>query len=204
MAATRLNIPNTLTALRIAALPVFGWLWLQGSTAALWVMGAAAFTDLFDGLLARKLNQQTALGARLDPVADKLFVFVSLLVALWRGAAPLWFVETIVGRDAVMALGAIAVMRIDPAYYKGTVWKPTFLGKFASSSVAFVCGMIALEDLVLPGNTLGWILTALMAGCGVLVVATLLQYAVTAIRGLRAAKAERERASAGGEGDAPK
>lgn len=79
-----LNIPNTLTLIRIAFIPViivmfylpFEW----ARPVSAWVYFVACITDLFDGYLARKLNQQSKLGAFLDPVADKLIVAVALIL----------------------------------------------------------------------------------------------------------------------------
>ena len=79
-----MNIPNYLTLIRIALVPVFVAVYympVEGHhlIAAL-VFAAAAITDWFDGYLARYLNQATRLGAFLDPVADKLMVAVALVV----------------------------------------------------------------------------------------------------------------------------
>ena len=79
-----LNIPNILTGFRIFLIPVFVLFYYLPVT---WAAPAAAFifllasiTDILDGYLARKLNQQTAFGAFLDPVADKIMVAVSLVM----------------------------------------------------------------------------------------------------------------------------
>lgn len=79
-----LNIPNILTLLRIAMIPVIALMfylpyeWARPASA--WIFGAAAITDWFDGYLARRWNQMSALGAFLDPVADKLIVAVALVL----------------------------------------------------------------------------------------------------------------------------
>ena len=78
------NIPNALTSLRILLVPVFvlffylpvSW----SNEAATLVFIVAAVTDWFDGYLARKLNQMSAFGAFLDPVADKIMVAVALVL----------------------------------------------------------------------------------------------------------------------------
>ncbi|MBI2994349.1 MAG: CDP-diacylglycerol--glycerol-3-phosphate 3-phosphatidyltransferase [Gammaproteobacteria bacterium] len=83
-----MNIPNTLTLLRIVLIPVFvlfyclpvAWNYL----AACFIFTFAAFTDLLDGYLARKLNQTSRLGAFLDPVADKLMVAVVLVLLVHK------------------------------------------------------------------------------------------------------------------------
>ena len=83
-----MNIPNTLTLIRIALVPAFVAVFLlpyQWSYAASAVIFAiAGITDGLDGYLARKLNQTTKLGAFLDPVADKLMVAVALVFLVYR------------------------------------------------------------------------------------------------------------------------
>lgn len=79
-----LNIPNILTGFRIFLIPIFVLLYYLpvtwASASAAFVFCLAGVTDALDGYLARKLNQQTAFGAFLDPVADKIMVAVSLVM----------------------------------------------------------------------------------------------------------------------------
>lgn len=79
-----LNIPNILTAFRIILIPVFVLLYYLPVTwsapAAAFIFWLAGITDILDGYLARRLNQQTKFGAFLDPVADKIMVAVSLVM----------------------------------------------------------------------------------------------------------------------------
>lgn len=79
-----LNIPNILTGFRIFLIPVFVVLFYLptewSGAAAAFVFWLAGITDLLDGYLARRLNQQTTFGAFLDPVADKIMVAVSLVM----------------------------------------------------------------------------------------------------------------------------
>jgi CDP-diacylglycerol--glycerol-3-phosphate 3-phosphatidyltransferase/cardiolipin synthase len=110
-----LNVPNLLTWLRILMIPVVIGVfyapdaWLSGwqrNLIATAVFAAAAVTDWLDGYLARRLNQQSAFGAFLDPVADKLMIAAALivLVELERASAIIAFV--IIGREI-----AISAMR---------------------------------------------------------------------------------------------
>jgi CDP-diacylglycerol--glycerol-3-phosphate 3-phosphatidyltransferase len=106
-----MNIPNSLTLLRIAMIPVFvlvfylpfGW----SNEAACVIFVIAALTDLLDGYLARKLGQISQLGAFLDPVADKLMVAVVLVLLVERDSSLLLTLPAavIIGREiAVSAL----------------------------------------------------------------------------------------------------
>jgi CDP-diacylglycerol--glycerol-3-phosphate 3-phosphatidyltransferase len=109
----QLNIPNILTWLRIAAIPLFvavlyfpDWGWLsahQANVAATTIFIAAAITDWFDGYLARKLNQMSAFGAFLDPVADKLMVAAALIVLTELGRVEAVVALIIVGREITIS-----------------------------------------------------------------------------------------------------
>jgi CDP-diacylglycerol--glycerol-3-phosphate 3-phosphatidyltransferase len=89
-----MNIPNTITTSRIILIPVFiaafympyDW----ASALATFIFCLAAVTDWFDGYLARKLNQQSALGAFIDPLADKLMVITALLIILAKHPESNW------------------------------------------------------------------------------------------------------------------
>lgn len=86
------NIPNTLTLMRIALVPVFVLFFYMPAQwtfmAAALVFMAAAITDWFDGYLARRLNQTSAFGAFLDPVADKFMVAVALILLVDKNPTP--------------------------------------------------------------------------------------------------------------------
>jgi cardiolipin synthase len=74
---------------------------------AAWLFVLAGISDFLDGFLARRLGQETALGAWLDPVADKVLL-VGLFFALsWQGVFPLWFIMLVIGRDAAIVSGVL-------------------------------------------------------------------------------------------------
>src|ERR1019366_7184626 len=108
------NIPNLLTWLRIVLIPMFvgifyfekSWVSLPNQNlVATVIFTLAALTDWFDGWLARKLHQTSALGAFLDPVADKLMVAAALIVLLYLGRIHAIVALIIIGRElAVSAL----------------------------------------------------------------------------------------------------
>src|SRR3954467_15683562 len=108
------NIPNLLTWLRIVLIPLFvgifyfekSWVSLPNQNlVATVIFTVAAITDWFDGWLARKLNQTSAFGAFLDPVADKLMVAAALVMLVKLGRADALLAFVIIGREiAITAL----------------------------------------------------------------------------------------------------
>lgn len=99
------TVPNMLSFLRLAAIPVFTWLIISGhDLPAVILLAVSAGTDWFDGYLARRLKQRTKLGTQLDPVTDRLYILASILALLVRGIVPWWFVVILVGRDVMLLL----------------------------------------------------------------------------------------------------
>lgn len=104
-----LTVPNILTLLRLALVPVVGYLLAVESYGwALWLFLVAALTDLLDGYIARRFKLVSKLGATLDPVADKLNVLVVTVLLAWQALIPFWLALAIVARDVVIAGGAVA------------------------------------------------------------------------------------------------
>jgi cardiolipin synthase len=101
-----LTVPNLLSALRLAGVPLFLWLLLgpQADVAALVVLAVASFTDWLDGVLARRLGQYSRLGELLDPAADRLYILAALIGLVLRDIIPWWLAALLIGRDLVLAL----------------------------------------------------------------------------------------------------
>jgi cardiolipin synthase len=111
MASRILTVPNQLTFLRLGFLPFFIVLILYGHYAwALLILVFAALTDGMDGLLARSLNQKSALGAYLDPIADKLLLSSSFLVLAIEGQVPRWLTILVLGRDMLILITAVVIL----------------------------------------------------------------------------------------------
>lgn len=166
-----LNLPNLITLLRLAAVPVVVWLILQQRwEAACWVFLAAAVSDGIDGLLARWLNQMTQLGAALDTVADKALGVVTLVMLTQVGAIPLWVTLAILVRDSIIVLGALS--------YRGLAGHleihPTWLGK-THVFAEFVLLALVLANLGQMLRVEPW-LTALFAATFVIAVISGVQY----------------------------
>ena len=107
MAAAMLNIPNTLTLIRIFLIPVMVLVYYLpitwGHFAAAAIFAIAGVTDWLDGYLARTLQQTSALGAFLDPVADKFLVCASLLILVHLDRVNVFVALIIVGREIAIS-----------------------------------------------------------------------------------------------------
>ena len=101
-----LTVPNILSAVRLALVPVFLWLLLVADANA-WAVAVLMFTgfsDWADGKIARLVdNQSSRLGELLDPFVDRIYMVVVPVAMAIHGSLPWWIVATLIGRDAVLA-----------------------------------------------------------------------------------------------------
>ena len=98
------TLPNLLSLLRLALVPVFLVLIVTGhSISAFLVLAVASITDWLDGYLARRLNQVTRIGALLDPAADRLYIFATLVGLASIGSIPVWLPVVVISRDVLLA-----------------------------------------------------------------------------------------------------
>jgi len=105
--------------------------------AAFWVFVAAGISDALDGFIAKTFNQQTDLGAILDPIADKVLlngVYISLALL---GHLPLWLAVLVVSRDVLIVLGVILIRRRDPVFRV----RPLKTGKLNTFAQIFLAAM---------------------------------------------------------------
>ena len=171
------NVPNALTALRIALVPVFGWLLLHDGGDSEWwrvaafaVFAIAMATDKVDGDLARKHDLVTDFGKIADPIADKAitgmaFIGLSIIGALWW-----WVTILVLVREWSVTLLRLSVMRdvVIPASQSGKV--KTTLQALALG--AFVLPLRELDGaLAVPGEVLWWV-AAVFMGAAVLLTLT--------------------------------
>lgn len=99
------TVPNLLSLLRLALVPVFLVLILNGfNWQAVVVLAVASLTDYLDGYFARKLNQTTRLGQLLDPAADRLYIFATLIGLSVMGYVPAWLAVVVISRDLLLLL----------------------------------------------------------------------------------------------------
>ncbi len=121
-----MNIPNTLTIIRILSIPVFVICLLYDRLViALFIFIGAGITDGLDGLIARVFRQRTTIGTYLDPIADKLLLTTAFIVLAILGSIPSWLTVIVIARDVIIALGILVLFltshRVDV--------KPVMIGK---------------------------------------------------------------------------
>lgn len=107
------TVPNLLSVLRLLGVPLFLWLLLgpQADGWAVLVVAVSGFTDWADGVLARRLGQQSRVGALLDPLADRLYILATLVGLILRDIIPIWLAALIVGRDVVLGVALVLLRR---------------------------------------------------------------------------------------------
>jgi cardiolipin synthase len=100
------TIPNGLSVLRLLGVPLFLWLMLgpHADVLAIIVLAVSGFTDWLDGVLARKLNQQSKFGALLDPLADRLYILATLIGLVLRHIIPVELAAVLLLRDLLLLL----------------------------------------------------------------------------------------------------
>lgn len=150
------TIPNVLSLIRLALVPLFLVLILLGeNVAALGVLVVSSLTDFLDGVLARRLNQVTRLGQLLDPAADRLFIFATLIGLAVVGAMPWWLAAVIVARDAVLLV--LGVILANLGYGPLPVHR---LGKMATFCLFYAIPLLmigrAFPVVAFVSDPLGW------------------------------------------------
>ena len=151
-----LTVPNVLSFLRLALVPVFLSLLVAGADAwALLVLAVSSLTDFLDGWIARRFNQITRLGQLLDPAADRLYIFAALIGLAWRDLVPWWIVAVVVGRD-VFLLG-LGIVLANHGFGPLPVHQ---LGKVATFCLFYALPMImlgqAFPELAWWSQPVGW------------------------------------------------
>ena len=164
VAAPLRQLPNALTLLRFAAIPLFVVLYVDAGDGPAWAAGivfaAAAATDQLDGWLARRWHVESAFGKVADPLADRLMIGVAV-VLLWADGRLPWPAAVIVlGRDLLLVIGYKLVVP------RGYDFNVSFLGKLATWILYF-----ALTCLIVTRKGTDWPLALFWIGVGFAVVA---------------------------------
>lgn len=142
------TVPNILSFLRLAGVPLFLWLLLgpKADLLALIVLVVAGLSDWLDGKLARWLNQGSRLGALLDPAADRLYILATLIAFLLRDIVPWWVVAVLVGREVVLGLAVLALRRLGYGPFE-----VHYIGKAATFCLMYAFPLLLLTDGTITG-----------------------------------------------------
>ncbi|MDN4175731.1 CDP-alcohol phosphatidyltransferase family protein [Nocardioides sp. SOB77] len=151
------TLPNGLSMLRLAGVPLFLWLVL-GPEADVWalvVLMASGATDWLDGYLARKWDQVTVLGQALDPIADRLYILAAVVGLAMRDVIPWWLAVSLPLRDVLLWV-LVPLLRT-----RGYTALPVhFLGKAATFNLLYAFPLLFLGDgdgtVAALAQVLGW------------------------------------------------
>jgi cardiolipin synthase len=149
------TVPNALTLVRLLLIPVFLFASFRGMfTAALVLFVTAAVTDIFDGMIARRFNQRSRLGAILDPAADKIglvcgYLYYTLSPNLPVVRIPGWLTFVVFIRDFLIMV--FAYLMYTRVRVKG--FPPSWLGKISTLLQAFTLGMVICVNALAPKLT---------------------------------------------------
>jgi CDP-diacylglycerol--glycerol-3-phosphate 3-phosphatidyltransferase len=193
------NVPNALTALRIAMVPVFGWALLHdGGDSEGWrwlacvLFGVAMITDKIDGDIARKHNLETNFGKIADPIADKAitgmaFIGLSVIGALWW-----WVTILVLVREWSVTFARLSIARqvVMAARQSGKV-------KTMAQAIALAGFVAPFKDLGgrwdVPGDIVWWVSAILMGVAVILTVTSGLAFVRDVVRQRRTADADGQR-----------
>jgi cardiolipin synthase len=152
-----LTIPNVISIIRLAGVPLFLWLVLvpEADGWALAVLFVSGLSDYADGYLARRLDQASKVGEILDPVADRLYILSTVIGLAARGIIPWWVAALLPARDAFLWC-LVPFLRT-----RGYSSLPVhFLGKAATANLLYAFPLLLLGDaagtLPLLAKVFGW------------------------------------------------
>ena len=167
-----MNVPNTLTVLRVIMIPFFVLFMLGDITSvdkyiALGIFIAASLTDTLDGYLARKNNQVTNFGKFMDPLADKLLVGAAMICLVEMGRLPAWIVIVIISREFIIS--GFRLIASD----NGIVIAASYWGKFKT---VFQMAMIIVLIAAFEGSVFAVVEQILIWVSLILTIVSLVDY----------------------------
>jgi cardiolipin synthase len=137
-----LTIPNVLSFARLGSVPIFVWLFVSGHENAGWLLYAiGAWSDFFDGYIARKTNQVSELGKILDPVADRVLIVALVIALVARDILPWPLAVAITARDVLIVAFAPLLERRGMARIA-----VNFTGKSATAALLTGLSLLAYSE----------------------------------------------------------
>jgi len=172
------TVPNQITLLRLGFLPIFlSLISYEHYKWALLVLVVSGLTDLFDGWLARRLNQRSSLGAYLDPIADKLLLSSSFVILAYKQKIAWWPTIIVLSRDILILVVAIVIILISG--YRP--FPPSIFGKlttFFEIALVFTVVLVAAY----PSVNLGPAIHPLMYAVAAIATFSAFHYSFTVTR----------------------
>ena len=139
------TVPNIISILRLAAVPVFVWLLIGENRplAAAALLGVLGATDWVDGWIARRFNQVSELGKVLDPTADRIMFLVAVFTMMIDESVAVWFGVLTLVREGVVAIAALILGALG-----ARALKVTWVGKTSSFGLMFAFPLFLLSTAV--------------------------------------------------------
>jgi cardiolipin synthase (CMP-forming) len=176
------TVPNQITILRLGFLPFFLILIsYEQYRWALAVLVVAGLSDAIDGILARKLNQRSAIGAFLDPIADKLLLSSSFVVLAFKKQIAWWLTIIVLSRDVLILIVAAVIILISG--YRP--FPPSLLGK-GTTMFQIILVFTVVLDAAYPMSALTAVNTGLIYLVAALAIVSGFHYSVAIARRLSA------------------
>jgi cardiolipin synthase len=174
------TVPNQITLLRLGFLPIFLILIsYEHYRWALAVLVVAGLSDGIDGLLARKLNQRSSLGAYLDPIADKLLLSSSFVILAFKKEIAWWLTIIVLSRDVLILVVAVVIILI----WGYRPFPPSLLGKMTTFFQIVLVFTVVL-GAAYPYALLGSIKQILIYLVAALATVSAFQYSISIARRL--------------------
>ena len=181
------NIPNALTMLRLVLIPVFVVVFFntpreQDKVAAFIIFAVASITDMFDGMLARKLNQITDFGKLFDPLADKVMVVTAMVCQAIIGVFPWVAIIIVAAKELVMLFGGMFMLSRGVVVYSNYWGKTAQVFFIASLILSFFHPSLVAGNVCVFGLTVDLLLLWITVA---LAIAALVVYAMGAAKTLK-------------------
>src|SRR5689334_19518646 len=163
------TIPNVISVVRLACIPVFVWLLFgaDDAVAAFLLLTFLGCTDWVDGYIARRFDQGSELGKVLDPTADRLLLLVAVVALMVDGSVPVVVGVLVLVREAVVG-GATLLLALAGARRIDVLW----VGKAGTLAI-----MVAFPSLLLAHHTYAtWHVVGLVVGWGFMIPGLVLSY----------------------------
>ena len=156
-----LTVPNLISILRLAAVPIFVWLLIvqERPLAAAILLGILGATDWVDGWVARKFNQVSELGKVLDPTADRIMFLVAVFTMMIDGSVPIWFGVLTLVREGIVAIAALILGALG-----ARALNVTWVGKTSSFGLMFAFPLFLFSAAVAGTQSDIYLLLAFIIG----------------------------------------